>query len=538
MAEAAGAAEGTIETPEQAMLHLTAHRVLGLARGMTIASLLAAALVMVLEGDPFAARVHASALAASAVLTGAYSIIYRDPRRYNNPVAFAVLMSTIPVMLTGYYYWGMFSAYVAVVPVTIFIAIDAADTPRQGLYGVAIAVVAQTAFGLATVFGWIESRGLVEPLPERSSLTTELVAVGLIQMMTIGAAVFGNEMRMRTTEIINEHAKALRVLAQREAQVVEAQAEAVEARKAGGGAPGRFTQQVIAGFTLGDVLGRGAMGEVYAATRNSDGAPCAIKLLAPHLLRNSSAYDRFQRESAILAALDSPHVVKVLAVSTASAALPFVAMERLSGIDLAQLLKQRPQLPLADVAEIVSQVARGLDAAHQGGVIHRDLKPQNLFAVGTEGFRTWKLIDFGVARWADSEGSLTKDTIVGTPGYMSPEQALGHVVDARSDIYALGVIVYRMVALVPAVMMGEVPKMLHEVVYKMPVRPSKVTDVPAQVEAVLAIALAKQPGDRFQTGDALARAFEVAIAGRLPRTLHERADRLLARTPWGKWVTR
>jgi serine/threonine-protein kinase len=503
--------------------------------GLTIGSLLAAGVVLWLGGDGLAARVHAGALAASALITGAYVARFRDPARYRPILAFAIIMSTVPVMITGYYYWGVYSGYFAVVPLTIFIATDAAQSGRVAAIGVAITVAAHTGFGLATVFGWIESRSLVEPV--RGTPTTEVVALGLLQMLTIGAATFAHDAQRRTQAVFAEHNQALRVLAQREAQVVEAQAEAALARnKIGAGNPGRFTDQSIGGFRLGEVLGRGAMGEVYAATREADGLQCALKLLAPHLLRNTNAYNRFQREAEMLLALESPHVVRVLAVSTSSASLPHVAMERLVGIDLAQLLKQHQVLPLRVVVEIVHQIARGLDAAHRAGVIHRDLKPHNLFAIGPENARTWKLIDFGVAKWVDGEGSLTKDNIVGTPSYMAPEQALGGAVDARSDLYALGVLVYRMVTGIPAVTIGDLPQMLHEVVYKMPGKPSRAADVPPQVEAVLALALAKNPPDRFASASELAEALEQAVGGRLPDPIGTRAARILAATPWGTWI--
>jgi eukaryotic-like serine/threonine-protein kinase len=525
----------SIETPEQAMTHLDAHRVRGLTVGQTVASLLTAAMVMALGGDWLATSIHAAALVASALVTGAYAIAFRDPTRYKPTLAFVVMMSTIPVMLTGFYYWGVFSAYAAVVPLTIFIATDAATSSRQALLGAAVAVLTHTALGLVIIVGWVDSRGVVDTV--RGTQTTQIVALALIAMLTIGAALIAHDIRRRTRAVFDEHNRAQRVLAQREAQVFEAQAEAAEARKAAhAGKPGRFTDQQIDGFTLGEVLGRGAMGEVYAARRDADGLQCAMKLLAPHLLRNPNAFDRFRRETAMLLALESPNVVRVLAVSTSTAALPYVAMERLVGIDLAELLKEQQIVPLPAVVEIITQVSRGLDVAHRAGVIHRDLKPQNLFAIGPATSRTWKIIDFGVAKWIDSEGSLTKDMIIGTPGYMAPEQALGRAVDARSDVYSLGVIVYRMVTGIPAVNVGDVPKMLHEVVYKLPPRPASITDVPPQVEAMLALALAKRVEDRFQSASELASALDDAVAGRLSANLALRASRIITDHRWGTWI--
>ena len=527
----------TIETPEQALLYIKAHRVRGLMLNGTIASLVAGVLVLfVMGGDPYAQRVHTFALFGSAAITGLYAIAYRDPRSYSQLVFGVVIVTQIPLMLTGYYYWGVFSAYAAIVPLNIFIASDAAEATWSALITVMACIVAQTLLMLATVFGWIETRSLVDVV--RGTQTNELVAVGLIGMLALGAALLGREAKQRTGAILREHALALRAVAQREAQLVEAQAEVAAARKAGQGGPGWFTDQNIGGFVLGDVLGRGTMGDVYQAVRVGDALPCAVKLLAGHLLRDAEANARFSREAAMLVKLDSPHVVRVLAVSDAAASQPYLAMERLDGIDLAQLLKERDVIPLVEIVDIVAQVAAGLDVAHRAGVIHRDLKPQNLFAAGTAGARIWKVIDFGIGAWADGDGSLTHDRIIGSPGYMAPEQALGHAVTARSDVYALGVILYRLVSGVPVVRPGEVPAMLHEVVYRMPAAPSSLTEVPPSVEEVLAVALAKDPSERFASAGELARALADAADGRLAHALVQRASQILAKTPWGAWIER
>ena len=526
-------ATGTIVTPEQAARAVEAHRMRDFMIGTAAISLVAAIVVTLIGGDPFAAKVHTIVLSLSALTSGGYAALFGTAQRFRPNLAVGLILGQVIVMLTGYYFWGAFSAYAAVIPLSIYIAASVA-TPRQVLYGALFGISAQALFGLAIVMRWIEPRGLVEPV--RGGMVAEVVGLVLIQVMSIAAAIGGRDARRQMHEILDEHHLALRDLAQRDAQLAEAQAEAIAARKAGGGGMGRFSDQRIDDFHLGEVLGRGSMGEVYAATRGEE--RCAIKLLAPHLLRNSAAYDRFQRESAMLVALRSPHVVRTLGVSQPDAALPYLAMERLDGKDLAELVKEGALKDPAAIVDVVTQVAAGLDAAHAAGVIHRDLKMQNVFGVGAEGARTWKLLDFGASKWADGEGSLTKDNIVGTPGYMSPEQALGEKIDARSDVYALGVIAYRLVTGVPPVVPGDIPSMLHEVVYRMPPQPSRLAEVSPQVEAALVVALAKSPGDRFASASEFARAFEAAVHARLPREVSQRAAKILARTPWGGWLQR
>ena len=524
-------------TSQQALASVEATRVRGLMTGMTGASLVTAVLVLLIGGDPDAGRIHAAALGASALLTGGIALWFRDPKRYSHRLAMWGVLAQIGVLVTGYYFWGVFSAYGALVPMTIYIAMGSASG-LEAILGVGACVLAQGGLALATVFGWIESRGLVEPVPGRADLATELVAVGLLQAIAIGAAVAGRAARQGATVALDEHNRALLELARREAQLAEAMAEAHAAREAGVGGAGRFTDQTIDGYRLGEVLGRGAMGEVYAAWRDTDPTPLAFKLLAPHLLRDAAARERFLRESAIISRLRSPHCVRVIAVSGDNAVLPYIVMERLDGIDLGQLLKQDPLRPLAEVREIVRHVAAGLDAAHKAGIIHRDLKPSNIYATGTGTHRLWKLLDFGASKWRDGEGTLTQDNIVGTPGYMSPEQALGKPLDQRSDVYALGVVIYRLLTGVPAVVPSEVPVMLREVAYRMPVQPSKrARSVTPQLEAVLAIALAKAPVHRFATAGELATAFEQASTGTLDRAIAARAAAVLAEAPWGAWET-
>jgi eukaryotic-like serine/threonine-protein kinase len=527
-------ASRTLATTEQALAEVEATRVRGLMTGLAASSFVTVLIVVLIGGDRQALTIHASALGGASLLSGAVALWFRDPRRYSSSLALWVITAQVVVLVTGYYFWGVFSAYGALVPLTIYVAVGSA-TRKEAVFGVATCVVAQSTVAVATALGWIESRGLVEPHPERASLFAQLVAIALLQGITIGAAIAGRMARRDSVRALEEHNRALVELARREAQLAEAVADARAAREAGVGGVGRFSDQTIDGFQLAQVLGRGAMGEIYAAEKTGDATPLALKLLAPHLLRDPEARERFMRESAIISRLASPHVVRVVAVSPRDAALPYIVMERLVGTDLAQLLKKQPMRPLEEIVEIVQHVARGLDAAHKAGIIHRDLKPSNIFATGEGPDRVWKILDFGASKWRDGEGTLTQDAIVGTPGYMSPEQALGRPIDQRSDVYAFGIILYRLLTGVPAVVPGELPAMLQEVAYRMPVQPSRRAEVAPALEAVLAVALAKSPVHRFATAGELSHVFADAVAGALDRGIAHRADAILADMPWGTW---
>ncbi len=527
----------TLITPEQALADVEAARVRGLLTGMTAASFATMMIVLLLGGDPVAGRLHAGALGGSALLSGTCALLFRDPKRFHPQLAVWVIGLQIIVLVTGFHFWGVFSAYGALVPLTLYI-IAGVSTDRQLFVGIGSLVIAQTTFGLLVCLGHIASRGLVEPVVARAPLTTQLLALALLQAITIGAAIAGREARKTSRAILEAHHKALRELAQREAQLAEAYAEARAAREAAAGGAGRFTDQSVDDFRLGSVLGRGAMGEVYDAQRIDDGTPVAVKVLAPHLLRDRRAIERFIRECTIVSALESPHIVRVLAVSPPDALLPYIAMERLEGTDLASLIKRETVRPIGEVVEIVEHVAAGLDVAHEAGVIHRDLKPSNVFATPGPRGRVWKLLDFGTARWENADSSLSEGNLVGTPGYMSPEQALGKALDHRSDVYALGVILYRLVTGVPAVVPGEVPAMLLEVTFRMPLQPSKRAPVSPEIEAVLAIAVAKNVNDRFASAGDLAKALAAAAMGKRDPELRARAARILQRTPWGSWAAR
>ena len=245
---------------------------------------------------------------------------------------------------------------------------------------------------------------------------------------------------------------------------------------------------------------------------------------------------RFEREARTVAKLHSPHVVTVYEIGGPEAPIPYIAMERLEGQDLAAVLRTHGILGLADTRTLVREVASGLDVAHDAGIVHRDLKPNNVFRAESEGGRrTWKILDFGVSKLTTGEdATLTRNQVVGTPQYMAPEQASGEgTIDRRADVHALAAIAYRAVTGRLAFGRDEVAQVLLAVATELPVDPAEVRELSEDVALVLRIGLAKRPHERFATASAFAAAFEDAVEGRLAAKWREHGRRLVAAEPWG-----
>ena len=346
--------------------------------------------------------------------------------------------------------------------------------------------------------------------------------------------MIGRATRKATLEAIERHEKAVRALAAREALLAEARQDLDRALQAGG--LGRYTDQRLGSFKLGKIIGRGGMGEVYEAVHAESGAPAAVKLLSAPYLAEPDEVRRFLRETRIVAALKDPHVVQVLEVGGAGAPVPYLAMELLRGTDLAQQLRERGRVSLRFVVALLRQVGTALGAARAAGIVHRDLKPRNLFhalPAGGAGEPVWKILDFGVSKLLDAGATVTRDRLVGTPAYMAPEQALGEPVSHRTDLWALGVICYRALTGRPAFTGGGTPETLFQVVHGMPPAPSELARLPAEVDLVLALAMAKAPGDRFDRAEELADALDAAAEGVVSEEVRVRAEAVLARMAWG-----
>jgi serine/threonine-protein kinase len=202
-------------------------------------------------------------------------------------------------------------------------------------------------------------------------------------------------------------------------------------------------------YALLSSLGRGSMGSVWIAEDRRLGRRVAVKILGSLWAKSSDARRRFEREAMAVAKLQSPHIVQVFDYGIYGKR-PYIVMELISGEDLQTRLAREGRLGLEKTAAIVLQVCRGLHVAHKAGLVHRDLKPGNVMIDTSTGEELVKVLDFGVAKVAEGAiGHTLPGTICGTPTYMSPEQAGGQELDWRSDLYALGVVLYECLAGVP-----------------------------------------------------------------------------------------
>jgi eukaryotic-like serine/threonine-protein kinase len=342
--------------------------------------------------------------------------------------------------------------------------------------------------------------------------------------------------RDATLEAVERLDEALRLVQQREALLEEANQDLDAALAAGAGRRGLYSGRVVGRWLLSEVLGRGGMGEVYAAAHAETGAEAAIKLLHGRALANPAAVERFLREAELALRLRAPNLVEIYELGQADDGAPFIAMEKLAGHDLGWHLRRKRQLVLGELVELTRQIGEGLTAAHRAGVVHRDLKPANLFLVEKPNeAELWKILDFGVAKLRGSTGTLTQRAIIGTPGYMSPEQAQGREVDPRSDLFSLGAVLYRSLTGRPPFSGPDMPQILFDIVYRSPTRPSEiVTGLPPDVDLVLAIALAKNADDRFAQPLELAQALEAASRNELSRSLRARGAAQTRALPWGQ----
>lgn len=276
-------------------------------------------------------------------------------------------------------------------------------------------------------------------------------------------------------------------------------------------------------YQIQRVVGEGGMGRVYEARHlRLRGRRFAIKVLHKEYARQPEVVSRFRREAEASSAIAHPNVIDVFDVGTTNDGQPYLVGEFLEGEELAVVLKRAGKFDAATAVHIARQVCRALAAAHAHGVIHRDMKPENVFVHQKDGTLTAKVIDFGISKTSSNQTHVTRTgVIMGTPSYMAPEQARGEKTDARTDVYAVGALLYHLLTGRKPFESEDAAVILTAVLTEQPLRPRAIDSaIPEALELVVQHAMAKDPTERFQNMRELEAAlapFDAVSSGVMPR---------------------
>jgi serine/threonine protein kinase len=279
-----------------------------------------------------------------------------------------------------------------------------------------------------------------------------------------------------------------------------------------------FQNRVIAEtYRITQQIGAGGMGTIFEAEHVRMGRLFALKLLDPAFAENEEVFQRFKREAEIAGQLGHPNIVDVVDFDRTEEGVPYIVMEKLEGEDLADWIANRGAFTFQTAYPVIAEIVDAMEAAHAAGIVHRDMKPQNIFLC-KRGRRSdyVKLLDFGISKMKQSGSIVTRtNAVMGTPYYMSPEQAEGknQEVDTRTDIFALGAIIYEMLTGRLAFYAPSVPTAMFKVCYE---EPEPITDLvpglPEGLPEVIAKALSKDKNERYASaralGDDLERIYE------------------------------
>src|SRR5437773_1237367 len=274
------------------------------------------------------------------------------------------------------------------------------------------------------------------------------------------------------------------------------------------------------GYRIETIAGQGGMGVVYRATQLALERAVAIKLITPEFAHDEEFRDRFKRESKLAASIEHPNVIPVYEAGEYDGSL-FLAMRFVEGTDLRSVLEREGRLEPLRAARFVAQIASALDAAHAAGLVHRDVKPANALVAADDHIY---LTDFGLTKRAASASALTKTgQMVGTVDYVAPEQVEGSSVDARTDVYSLACVLYHLLTgHVPFDKPSEMAKLFAHVHEAPPVPSAGAPGIPAELDAVVARGMAKDPAERFLSAGDLGRA-ALAAAQHQPIAVPERS---------------
>jgi YVTN family beta-propeller protein len=271
---------------------------------------------------------------------------------------------------------------------------------------------------------------------------------------------------------------------------------------------------VLGGYRIEAVAGEGGMGRVYRATQMGLSRKVALKVIMPELATEPDFRERFARESRLTAAIEHPNVIPVYEAGEADGRL-FIVMRWVEGTDMRSVIVLEGRLAPERAVGIVEQVAAALDAAHRGGLVHRDVKPANVMLTTAHGEEHVYLTDFGLTKQAGTGPALTRTgAFVGTPDYMPPEQIKGERADARTDVYALGCLLFHALTGHPPYDRDtEVAKMYAQLHDPPPSVVASLPGAPAGLDAVVERALAKDPDGRYPSAGDLGRAARAALSG-------------------------
>lgn len=511
----------SITTAADAMRYEEVHRTRLFIRLGWAASIAGLSAIPLVHGERHVTVAVVAALILGMVVSFGYHQAFRDPGRYTSRAVFVLGVMSVFNTHVMILFFGAFTLAPLLIVIGLHFIGRSEISARRAV--LVTAMLSHGAIAIALIAGLHDPGVFATQAP----LGTAAYVIGAIyvQITYVLAYMTGRNQRRISLQAIEQLQRATRVASQRTALLDELRADLERAQHA---TAGRYSGETVGDYKLDVVIGRGAHGEVYEARHVVTAEPAAVKVLRREHLEDPTTVERFVREVRATAALDSPHIVRVLATGDPDARLPYLAMERLHGMTLADQLRRTPIMVPAEVVRLVTEIGAAIDTASAAAITHRDLKPQNLFTTGD----SWKVLDFGVASLGELSGTLTRGGIVGTPQYMAPEQARSTKVDARTDLYALGAIAYRALTGRNPFGGADTPAILYAVVHTMPVAPSSLVELGADLDRWTALALAKDPATRWATGAELAAQLALALRGELDDTLRAAADRVTAATPW------
>lgn len=461
-----------------------------------------------------------------AIACGAVLLEARDGRAIKQRRMLLTGVMTVLVVLAATAHLGVLTPMVSFLMVTVYYNSSGDFRHERVIY-----VLSAVGYGALAVLSFVG----VLPLTESVLALVEQNDRALLGFAAVGEGLLFATYRMAkanrvaTLEAIESLERARRQVEQRDALLFEARADLDGANRAGG----RHTGSRVGPYLVGEIIGRGATGEVYEAVDGETAEPAALKILFPHLLEDRVLVARLIREAELTRQLQSPHVPRLIGGGETVDGCPYLATELLVGEDLSQYLRAHRTMDPKSVVEMVSQVARALNVAQEKGIVHRDLKPQNIYLTRErDGGRAWKVLDFGAAALVEGASDLTRGAAVGTPSYMSPEQTRGEAVDHRSDVFALGAIVYRALTGQPPFAAADAMSTMFRVNHVQPVKPSLLAKLHEDVDLVLALALAKKREQRLRSAATFAAALRDACRGELDPAFRASARDLLGQHGW------